>query len=443
MEVIDLLTRTAHVLAVLVVILLLAWAGRVAARLVRQPEVIGEITAGLLAGPAALYMMGPGAFESVLPGPVLDTLKLISKAALALFLVGLAHKLHAGPGAQTRRTTAWVAIGSLVPPLLSGVLLAGLVLVTDDTAARGDAPLPAFVLMVAVAMSITAVPVMARILTDRGMSESAAGRLALAAAITVDAVGWLLCMLAISLGEGSLGGFLRSTLALTVGAVCALAIRFALRTPLARRAYGKTPRTVAVVLAVATLAVAITMEKMGMTAIVGAAMVGFAIPKGANAPWAPAVDGIACAGRLLVPAFFVVTGVTVLNGSFSQASWVLILATVLLACAGKGFGGYLGARIGGRPPADARRVAVLMNTRGLTELIVLQAGFSAGILTPPLVLALVVMALATTALTGPLLGLLDRRDRGATPALAGQAGQAGQTDSAEPQLVLATEGSTR
>ncbi|MET9692993.1 cation:proton antiporter [Streptomyces sp. NPDC006514] len=440
MEVIELLTRTTHVLAILAVILLLAWAGRAVARLLRQPEVIGEITAGLLAGPAALYLMGPGAFANVLPGPVLDTLKLISKAALALFLVGLAHKLQTGQGAQSRRTTTWVAAGSLVAPLLSGLLLAGLILVTDDTAARGDAPLPAFVLMVAVAMSITAVPVMARILTDRGMSESSAGRIALGAAITVDAVGWLLCMLAISLGEGSLGGFLRSALALAVGAVCALAIRFSLRTPHARRAYGKTPRTFAVVLAVATLAVAIAVEKMGMTAIVGAALVGFAIPQDADAPWAPAVDGIARSGRLLVPAFFVVTGVTVLNGSFSQVSWVLILSTVLLACAGKGLGGYLGARIGGRPPADARRVAVLVNTRGLTELIVLQAGFSAGILTAPLVLALVVMALVTTALTGPLLGLLDHRERGATRDRAEKTGTAG---TAEPQRVLATEGSTR
>ncbi|MEU3058856.1 cation:proton antiporter [Streptomyces subrutilus] len=436
MEVIDILTRTAHVLALLAVILLLAWAGRAAARLLRQPEVIGEITLGLLAGPAALHVMGPGAFDAVLPAPVLDTLKLVSKAALALFLVGLAHRLQTGPGAQPRRTTAWVAAGSLVPPLVSGLLLAGLVLLTDDTAARGDAPLAAFVLMIAVSMSITAVPVMARILTDRGMSESSAGRVALGAAITVDAVGWLLCMLAISLGEGSLAGFLRSVLALAVGGACALAIRGALRTAPARRAYGRTPRTVAVILAAATLAVAIVMEKMGMTAIVGAALVGFAIPRDARAPWAPAVEGIARAGRFLVPAFFVVTGVTVLNGSFSQASWLLIGATALLACAGKCLGAYAGARIGGRPPADARRVAVLMNTRGLTELIVLQAGFSAGILTGPMVLALVVMALATTALTGPLLGLLDHRERRA-PDPAGQAGPAA------PELALAMEGSTR
>ncbi|MGW0389339.1 cation:proton antiporter [Streptomyces sp. NPDC003042] len=436
MEVIDPLTRTAHVVGILAVILLLAWAGRAAARLLRQPEVIGEITAGLLAGPAALALLGQGAFDAVLPGPVLDILKLISKAALALFLVGLAHKLQAGPQAPPRRTTAWVAAGSLVPPLLSGLLLAGLVVVTDDTAARGDAPLAAFVLMVAVAMSITAVPVMARILTDRGMSESSAGRIALGAAITVDAIGWLLCMLAISLGEGSLSGFLHSVFALLIGAACALAIRFALRTSLARQAYGKSPRAVAVLLAVATLAVAVTMEEMGMTAIVGAALVGFAIPRDADAAWTPAVDGISRSGRFLVPAFFVVTGVTVLNGNFSKASWLLLVATFLLACLGKAAGGYLGARIGGRPPADARRIAVLMNTRGLTELIVLQAGFSAGILTAPLVLALVVMALGTTALTGPLLNFLDYRERGASGRAAGIPVPAGS------RRALATEGSS-
>ncbi|MFG2290994.1 cation:proton antiporter [Streptomyces sp. NPDC048595] len=423
----NLLPQLAHVALALTTVLLIAWAGRGVARLLRQPAVIGEIVAGLLAGPVALALLGPAAFDTVLPGPVFDTLKLIAQAGLVLFLVGLAHKLQAGPGAPARRSTVWVAAGALIPPLLTGVLLACLVLLTDDDAARGSAPLPAFILMVAVSMSITAVPVMARILADRGMNESVVGRLALASSIVIDAVGWLLLTLAISLRAGDLAGSLHSVRALAVGAVCVLVIRYGLGTRTARKACERRPRTMAALLGAAALGVALAMEHLGMTAILGAALVGLAIPGDTKAPWARAVDTISRTGRALAPAFFVVTGITVLNGAFSQASWTLTGAAVVLACVGKGLGGYFGARLGGQSPGTARRIGVLMNTRGLTELIVLQAGYSAGILTAPLVLALVVMALTTTAMTGPLLGVLDRRE----------------SHPATGKVAVATEGSAR
>ncbi|MCT9089613.1 cation:proton antiporter [Streptomyces sp. ASQP_92] len=408
--------RVAHVLAALAAILLIALTGRSLARVLRQPVVIGEIVVGLLSGPVVIALFGRDTLDAALPGPVFGVVKLIAQAGLVLFLVGLAHTLGADPAGPRRGGTLWVATGALVPPLVTGLLLAGLVLATGDTAARGDAPLPAFVLMVAVSMSITAVPVMARILADRGMTRSAAGQTALAAALVIDAVGWLLLTLAISLGAGSLDGVLHSVRALAFGAVCALAVRYGLRTRAARSACVKLPRAAAVLLGAVALAVALAMEHLGMTAVLGAALVGLAVPRGTDAPWERAVTTVSRAGGALAPAFFVVTGVTVLTGSFADTSWRLIAAAVVLGCVGKGLGGYLGARRSGRPPATARRVAVLMNTRGLTELIVLQAGLSSGILTGPIVLALIVMALTTTAMTGPLLTLLDRTERRPTTA---------------------------
>ncbi|WP_069884842.1 cation:proton antiporter [Streptomyces luteocolor] len=381
----------AHSAVALGVILVLALAGRIVARTLRQPEVIGEIVFGLLSGPVVIALLGRDTFETVLPDPVFDLIKLASQAGLVLFLVGLAHRLGTDHGRPPRRGMAWVAAGSLVPPLVTGLLLAGLVLLTDDDAARGGAPLPAFLLMVAVAMSITAVPVMARILADRGMSRPTAGRMALGSAIFIDAVGRLLLTLAISLGKGSLADSLHSVRALAFGAVCAPAVRYGLRTRAAQDACRR------------------------MTAILGAALVGLAIPQDEGAPWERTVASVTRAGSALAPAFFVVTGVTVLTGSFADTSWPLIASAVVLGCLGKGLGAYLGARRGGRPRETARTIAVLMNTRGLTELIVLQAGFSSGILTGPMVLALIVMALVTTAMTGPLLTLLDRgRNRRAT-----------------------------
>ncbi|MFF3977367.1 cation:proton antiporter [Streptomyces sp. NPDC001828] len=403
--------RVAHVLAALAAILLIALAGRALARLLRQPVVIGEIVVGLLSGPAVIALFGRGTLNTLLPGPVFDVVKLIAQAGLVLFLVGLAHKLGTDSGGPRRGGTLWVAVGSLIPPLVTGLLLAGLVLLTDDDAARGSAPLPAFLLMVAVSMSITAVPVMARILEDRGMTRSGAGQTALAAAIVIDAAGWLLLTLAISLGKGSLAGLLHSVRALGLGVLCALAVRYGLRTRVARTACVRLPRTVTVLLGSVALVVAIAMDHLGMTAILGAALVGFSIPGGEDAPWEGAVASVSRTGAVLAPAFFVVTGITVLTRSFADTSWQLIAAALVLGCLGKGVGGYLGARRGGRTPETARKVAVLMNTRGLTELIALQAGLSAGILTGPLVLALIVMALTTTAMTGPLLTLLDRGER--------------------------------
>ncbi|MFI1018846.1 cation:proton antiporter [Streptomyces sp. NPDC020965] len=410
MDIFPLLPRLAHVAAALALILVLAHAGRVIARRLQQPEVIGEVTVGLLVGPTLLALLGDDVFGTLLPDPVLDVIALVAQAGLVLFLVGLAHKLRIGPDRPPRRTMAWVTAGSLVPPLLTGLLLAGWVLLTDDTAARGDAPVAAFVLMLAVAMSITAVPVMARILADRGMSESAAGRLALTSAIVIDAVGWLLLTTAISLGAGDLTGLLHCLRALLVGAVCGAAVRYGLRTRAAREFCARLPRTVALLLASVALAVALTMEHLGMTAILGAALVGLSVPGDGHAAWARPVALVSRTGRALVPAFFVVAGITVLDGADSVVSWPLILIAVVLGCAGKCLGGYAGARLGGRPHTTACRVAVLMNTRGLTELIVLQAGYSAGLLAAPMVLALVVMALVTTAMTGPLLTLIDRAE---------------------------------
>ncbi|GAA2398702.1 cation:proton antiporter [Streptomyces glaucosporus] len=411
MDVPNALAHTAHVAGALAAVLLLALAGRGAARRLRQPEVVGEVTVGLLAGPAVIAAFGETSLDTVLPGPVFDALKFVGEAGLVLYLVGLAHKLRVGPDRPARRTAGWVVAGALVPPLCAGALLAGWILLTGDTAARGNAPLPSFVLMLAVAMTITAVPVMSRILTDRGMSRSAAGQTALTAAIAIDAVGWLLLTVAIGLGAGDPSGSLASLRALLLGLLCAAAVRYGLRTRPAREFCAHLPGTAAVVLGATALAVALAMEHLGMTAVVGAALVGFAIPGDAGAPWARAVSSVSRAGRALAPVFFVVTGVTVLSGAFSTAPWSLIAWAVVLGCAAKILGGYAGARLGGLPHGTARQVGILVNTRGLTELIVLQAGHAAGVLSAPVVLALTVMALATTTMTGPLLNLHARAGR--------------------------------
>ncbi|REH46916.1 Kef-type K+ transport system membrane component KefB [Kutzneria buriramensis] len=410
----NLLATGAHVAAALVVVLAIAWLGAIAARRLRQPEVIGEIIAGLLAGPAALALLGHATFTVVLPAEIIDILKTCSEVGLILFLVGLAHKLRIGARQVPRGTAAWVVVGGIVPALASGVVFACWIIFAGEPGERGGAPLPAFLMMCAVVLSITAVPVLARILADRGIADTREGRLSMTAAVVIDTVGWLLLSVAVALGAGRPDGVLRAFAVLVGGLLVALAVRWALRTKAANALCGRWPAVTAVLLAAIALTVAFSVEKAGLTDIFGAVLVGLAVPP--DGPWRKIVSGVSRVGRALVPVFFVVTGLTVFATGLGSLPWVLMLVAIPLAVLGKGGGSYLGTRLAGEPRITAAKVGALMNTRGLTELIVLKVGYSAGILTLPVFVALVLTAVVTTVMTGPLLLFLDRGAGRAQPA---------------------------
>lgn len=403
----DVVLRGMHVAVALAVVLAIGWLGRAAARRLRQPEVIGEIVAGLVAGPAAVTVLGATTFAVVLPGKVVDPLKLCAGVGLILFLVGLAHKLRQSWQRLPRRTAGWVVAGGLVPALVSGIAFGGWILLVEDDGVRGRAPLPAFLLMCAVALSITAVPVLARILADCGITDTAEGRLSMTAAVVIDTVGWLLLSVAVGLASGRLNGFLQAIAVLGGGALVALIVRYSLRSRALSVLCGRNPAVTAVLVAMVALAVSLTVERLGLTAIFGAVLVGLAVPAGSE--WARVVASVTRVGRALIPVFFVVTGLTVFATEIGSLPWSLIMVAILLAVLGKGGGSYLGTRLAGENGRTAAKVGVLMNTRGLTELIVLKAGYGAGILTAPVFVALVVMAVVTTMVTGPVLLVLDRR----------------------------------
>ncbi|WP_026422821.1 cation:proton antiporter [Actinokineospora inagensis] len=406
MNVADFLLRGTHAAAALTVVLAVGRLGRAAARRLRQPEVIGEIVAGLVAGPAAVAVLGARTFAVMLPGRVVDLLKLCAEVGLVLFLLGLAHRFHQGEQRPPRRAAYWVVAGGLAPALLSGVAFAGWILLAEDHDVRGNAPLPAFLLMCGVALSITAVPVLARILADRGATDTSEGRLSMTAAVVIDTVGWLLLSATVGLASGRPHGLLQAIAVLTCGVLVASAVRYALRGQAATALCRSAPAITAVFLAVLALAVALGVEHLGLTAILGAVLIGLAVP--ADDSWARVVASVTRVGRALVPVFFVVTGLTVFAAGIGTLSWSLIVVATVFAVVGKGAGSYLGARMAGEDSRTAAKVGVLMNTRGLTELIVLKVGHDTGILTPPVFVALVVMAVATTSVTGPLLLVLDR-----------------------------------
>jgi Kef-type K+ transport system membrane component KefB len=425
---IDTLDRPLHIALAVTAILILALLGRIVARALRQPDVVGEIAAGLLVAPAIVLTGGHELFRAVLPADVVSSLRLLGHVGVVLFLVGVAHELRASPVRPRGRVVAWTTAGSLLIPMLAGGLLAGWVLWTGDEHLRGRAPTVSFVLLMAVSLAVTAVPVLARILVARNATNTRAGHLAMASAVAIDSIAWLLLALAIALAAGGVSQVLAAFAVLAVGVGSAVLLVRLLGSDRAVRWCVRFPRMAALLVAVITLVASSVMQRGGLTEILGAVLVGLGIPVSTRSPqlenpgphsenvpstgpWEAVVGIVSGIGLRLVPIFFVVNGINAFAGQFSAPGVAAVLVAIMLGIAGKALGGYAGARAGGESRGIGWEVAVLTNARGLTELVVLQAGYSAGILTPPLFLALVVMALVTTAMTGPLHTLVVRRAR--------------------------------
>ncbi|WP_414941222.1 cation:proton antiporter [Amycolatopsis sp. cmx-11-51] len=396
-----------HVIAAVAVTLLIAFLAGALARRLGQPAIIGEIAAGLLVGPILVAVGGIGAIDVVTPLDVRDALHVLGQAGLVFFLVAVAYELKSGFAGHSALRNVWLIAGGLMPGLVAGGVLA--VVVLGDPVLRGTAPAPALVVLLAIALAVTAVPVLARIVGARGQKISALGKLALGTAAVIDAVAWIGLAVAIGLSSGEMSSSARAIAVLIGGLVVAIALARLLGVNGVGRIAARSATGTAVVIVAVALSAALLAEHWGMTTVFGAFLVGLALP--ADRPgtrWSEVVGKIGRLGELIVPIFFVVTGIKVFTGAMvATPMWFIALAT-LLAIVAKVGGGYVGARCAGYSPWQSAQFGVLMNTRGLTEIVLLQAGYAAGILSAPLFIALIVMALVTTALTVPLLGLLGR-----------------------------------
>jgi Kef-type K+ transport system membrane component KefB len=393
-----------RVLVALVTILAAAQvAGRLFAR-IGQPPVVGEIVAGLLLGPSALGAIAPGATAWLLPpsvGPVLSVLSQVG-VILYMFLVGL----ELDTDLLRRRTHASVAIShaSIVAPFLLGTALA---LLLYRRLAAGGVPFTAFALFCGVAMSVTAFPVLARILVSRGLASSSIGVVALGCAAVDDVTAW--CLLAVVVGVVNAD---LSSASLTFGLTAAyVALMLAVVRPGLGRALdrrgGDVTRTVLAVVLVAVLLSSLATELIGIHAIFGAFLMGAVIPPRSRIAREIVHRLEDLVVVLLLPIFFAYTGTRVKIGLLaSPVEWLLCALVVVTACAGKFGGTALAARATGIGWRDAAALGTLMNTRGLVELVVLNIGLDLGVLSPTLFTMFVVMAVVTTAATSPILSLV-------------------------------------
>lgn len=390
----------ARILVELATILVLARAAGWAFTKMGQPAVVGEILAGILLGPSIL---GAELSQDLFPVDSRPFLGLLASLGLVLFMFVVGLELDVSLIKGRGRVAASVSIASILLPFSLGVALAA---VLPDNLRVGDDFWP-FALFVGAAMSVTAFPVLARILTDRGMHRTETGGLALACAATDDILAWTLLAVVIAIGGGQ-GESDQWLVALAVP--FALVALFVIRPQLNRLtvAYDKagrlTPGILSVVL-VGLLLFSAATEYLHVHFIFGAFLFGAILPhEGAAALRHEILVRLEqISVLLLLPVFFLVSGLNVdlrgLNGD-NVLQLVLILA---VAIGGKYVGAYVGARSAGVPHWQANSLGILMNTRGLTELVILNVGRELGLIGDTLFTMLVVMAVVTTVMTGPLL----------------------------------------
>ncbi len=402
-------TVAAFFIAIVIVMLFARLVGAGFAKL-GQPRVMGEVLAGILLGPTLLGTIAPGVEIRLFPSDVIPYIGIAANLGLIfyMFLVGL--ELDATQLRGRVKLALAISNTSLLFPLSLGLLAA----VPLYSLLAPDTNFIAFALFVGVAMSITAFPVLARIVVERRMLKRPLGALALSAAAMNDVTGWFLIALASAFaGTGGVSGVV-GTIALAV--TFCLFMGFAVRPILARAArahdeMGRLPGTWITAIFAGVLLSAYVTETIGIAVIFGAFVMGFVMPRhaGLTEDITHRVEDFVV--TLLLPLFFAYTGLRT-NVLLLDRSELVLITLVLfgLALVGKYGGTVVAARVMRMGWRESAVLGALMNTRGLTELIVLNLALEKGVISSALFAALVIMALATTFMAGPILQILDPKN---------------------------------
>jgi Kef-type K+ transport system membrane component KefB len=367
-----------------------------------QPPVIGEVIAGIVLGPSFL---GADASAILLPRTVAPFLGVIAQLGVLLYMFTVGLELHTD--LMRHRTHATVAIShtSILVPFVLGALLA---LHLYPRLSSSDVPFMSFALFLGVAMSITAFPVLARILTDRCLIRTELGAIALSCAATDDVTAWCLLAFVVGVAQAQVG----AGLVVAAGTLAYITLMFLVVRPLLRRvvAWWDTeplPRSATAGVFVALLLSGLATEYIGIHAIFGAFLLGAVIPHDSAVARTFTRHLASVVTVLLLPAFFAFTGMrTRIDLVSGMDQWLICGLIVVVATGGKFGGTVVAARLTGLRWRQAAALGTLMNTRGLMELIVLNIGLDLKVISPTLFAMMVLMALATTLATAPVLQVL-------------------------------------
>jgi Kef-type K+ transport system membrane component KefB len=402
-------TVEAFFLAALIVMLFARLCGSIMPRL-GQPRVMGEVIAGLLLGPTVFGVVDPGLQSKLFASDIVPYIGVTANLGLVffMFLVGLEVDLSQLKGRVG--TTLAISNTGLAFPLMLGMAAA----IPLYTLLAPDVRFAGFAVFIGVSMSVTAFPVLARIISERRMLKRPLGTMALSAAAVDDTTAWFLIALATAIaGSGSGVTVVRTIVeAIAFCLVMGLVVRpFIARAAVAYDELGRLPGSWITVIFAGVLASAVVTEQIGVAVILGAFVMGLIMPRhaGLSRDVNQRVEDLVL--TLLLPLYFAYTGLRTNVALLGQSELIWItLGLIAIAVIGKFGGTIIASRTMRFPWRQSAALGVLMNTRGLTELIVLNLALDMGVISQALFTGLVVMALVTTLVTGPLMKLIDPRN---------------------------------
>jgi Kef-type K+ transport system membrane component KefB len=375
-----------------------------------QPAVIGEIAAGVVLGPIVFGAVAPELHAHVFEPSSRGALEGLSQLGLVLFMFIVGAELRLPTGVRTQIAAAsWVGILSVLLPMGLGI---GIAFPLYPLVSLPGVAFWPFALFMASAMSITAFPVMARILKDRGETQTTVGRLAMTSAAVADVLAWIMLALVVVLASSAQNwnAFARQIF----GVLLLAAVIFGLLRPLvawllARYASdGRPAGALLAALLIGTFACAWGTEYLGVHPVFGAFLFGACLPRDDRLLHALIERIEHVAVLVLMPVFFALAGLNTTPDAFVGAGLGGLGLILAVAIFGKVAGGALGARISGQPWRESLAVGSLMNARGMMELIVIKVGLDIGVIGKDVFTMLLVMALVTTVMASPLLTLFSR-----------------------------------
>jgi len=380
-------------------------------RRIGQPAVIGEITAGLLLGPSFLGMFYPGVSQFLFPTHSLNNLQLLSQFGLIVFMFVVGLELDISVLKEKAKSAILISHVSILFPFMLGCTLA---LFYFDKYAPSNISFLSFGLFLGISMSITAFPVLARIIQEKGLSKSSAGIIAITCAAVDDISAWtiLALILAIIHAENAyLIGYILTFGLLYIGLMVYIIQPVLEKMSKLYITKEIISRGVISVLTILMLFSAILSESLGVHALFGAFLAGVIMPTNTRLRGVITEKFEDFSAVLLLPLFFAFTGLrTKIQLLNSQELWIDCLIVVIVASIGKILGSMLPAKFTGSTWKESGIIGFLMNTRGLMELVVLNIGYDMGILSPEIFTMFVIMALATTFITSPMVGLFLRKE---------------------------------
>jgi len=400
----DLLHHLQHPLSMLllqiIVILCVSRAFGFMARKIGQPAVIGETIAGIVLGPSLLGLLAPEVMATLFPKSSLPPLQFLSQIGLAFFMFIVGMELDIHKIRQKAHDAVMISHASIVIPFFLGVCLAYF---TFSQFAPANVGFLSFALFMGIAMSVTAFPVLARIVQERNLTGTPLGAMAITCAAADDITAW--CILAIVVAIAKAGGIASAVVTIALAVVFVFGMLYLVRPWLKRRMSKLQGNKTKVALGFFVLLIAgYIAEVIGIHLLFGAFLAGVIMPAESNIKrvLTDKLEDVSLV--ILLPIFFAFTGLRTQIGLLNEgALWGVFGVIMLVAVAGKFAGSAFTAKLMGQSWEESLSIGALMNTRGLMELVVLNIGYDLGILTPQVFAMLVLMALATTFMTGPLL----------------------------------------